>query len=383
MSTAGRTTSSSRRRWLGDARAPGDDNALLLRHLASLMVIWGHGYALTSPDHGGSDPIAAWLPGFTTATLAVYFFFAISGYLVMLSLIRRPGLLPYLRNRALRILPAYWLQLLLCLVVLGPLFTTLPLADYFQHADTAGYLTGNLIPVSFVWELPGVFTGAPYPGVVNGSLWSLGLEMRWYGYLGLLMILGARHRLVFTAVALAFLCFASWEWLQGKLDPLHYRALSCTFVIAALAAHWRQIVPLSHGLMLALVLATLASREHPAFGPIATATAIYATWWFIYALPVLRFPLQGDYSYGLFLYGFPSQQAIVALLPGITPALLFPLATALAFVLAALSWHLLERPALHLKQGGMPGIFRRDAIGTHPGDASQGTLSSPQGREQR
>lgn len=339
---------------------PGDDNALLLRHLASLMVIWGHGYALAAPGHGGSDPVAGWLPGFTTATLAVYFFFALSGYLLTMSLIQRPGLAGYLRNRAVRILPAYWVQLALCVLVLGPAFTTLPVADYFRHPGLAAYVEGNWFPLSFVWELPGVFGEAPYPAVVNGSLWSLGLEMRWYGYLGLLMVLTARKRWPFTALALAFLGVACWEWLEGKADPLHYRALSCTFVLASLAAFWRHRVPLSHGLMLGLVLATLACRGLPTFGPVATATAIYATWWFIYALPVLRWPVRGDYSYGLFLYGFPAQQAVVALVPGIAPAQLFPVASLLASGLAVLSWHLVERPALRWKQGGPSWVSRHE-----------------------
>ncbi|MFY2765074.1 acyltransferase family protein [Arenimonas sp. MALMAid1274] len=339
-----------RARTLGEDRVPGDDNALPLRHLASLMVIWGHGYTLAAPGHGGTDRLAAWLPGFTTATLAVYVFFAISGYLVMLSLLRRPGFWPYLRNRALRILPAYWVQLVLCALVLGPVFTTLPVADYLGHAGTLAYLQGNAFPLSFVWDLPGVFQDLPYPRVVNGSLWSLGLEMRWYGYLGLLLLLGAaRRRWAFTAVALAFLGYAGVEWLQGKPDPLHYRALSCTFVAAALAAHWRHRIRLSHALMLALVVATAACRGTPAFGALATATVLYASGWIVYALPVLRWPAHRDYSYGLFLYGFPCQQAVVAIWPGITPAGLFFVATGLAALLAALSWHLVESPALRWK----------------------------------
>lgn len=337
-------------RWLAQDRAIGEDNAMLLRMLASLMVIWGHSYALAAPGHGGSDRLAEWLPGFTTATLAVYFFFALSGFLLMLSVIRRPDLPGYLRNRALRILPAYWVQLALCVLVLGPAFTSLPLGEYFGHPGTLDYVRGNWFPLSFVWELPGVFQDAPFPGVVNGSLWSLGLEVRWYGYLALLMLVGAaRRRWAFTAVALAFIGFASWEWLQGKPDPLHYRALSCTFVAASLAAHWRHRVPLSHVLMLALVIAAVACRDSAFFGPAATLAVIYGTWWFVYALPVLRWPTGRDYSYGLFLYGLPSQQVVVALIPDVTPVPLFLYATGLAFVLAALSWHLVESPALRWK----------------------------------
>ena len=46
-------------------------------------------------------------------------------------------------------------------------------------------------------------------------------------------VLGAKgdERLL---VALAFVAFAAWEWWIGKPDPLQYRALSVTFIIAAL-----------------------------------------------------------------------------------------------------------------------------------------------------
>ena len=57
-----------------------------------------------------------------------------------------------------------------------------------------------------------------------------------------------------------------------------------------------------------------------------------------------------DYSYGIFLYGFAIQQTFVALAPWgrhwwINIAFCVPAATAVA----ALSWHLVEKPALGLR----------------------------------
>jgi peptidoglycan/LPS O-acetylase OafA/YrhL len=55
-----------------------------------------------------------------------------------------------------------------------------------------------------------VFAHNPVPYTVNGSLWSLGLEVRWYAYLGLLSLLGVTaRRWLFSSVALAFLAFAA------------------------------------------------------------------------------------------------------------------------------------------------------------------------------
>lgn len=62
-----------------------------------------------------------------TLSFSVWFFFALSGYLVAGPFVRafvrggsrRPAVLPYLRNRALRILPAFWFFVTLTLIVIG------------------------------------------------------------------------------------------------------------------------------------------------------------------------------------------------------------------------------------------------------------------------
>jgi peptidoglycan/LPS O-acetylase OafA/YrhL len=58
----------------------------------------------------------------------------------------------------------------------------------------------------------------------------------------------------------------------------------------------------------------------------------------------------GDYSYGMYLYGYPIQQAVMAMNPAlrhwwINLLIAYPLAAAFAFA----SWHLVEKHALKLK----------------------------------
>ena len=62
----------------------------------------------------------------------------------------------------------------------------------------------------------------------------------------------------------------------------------------------------------------------------------------------------GDLSYGTYLWAFPLQQALAALLPGIGPLGLFAAALGPTLLCAALSWRLVERPALAFKPGGRP-----------------------------
>jgi peptidoglycan/LPS O-acetylase OafA/YrhL len=70
----------------------------------------------------------------------------------------------------------------------------------------------------------------------------------------------------------------------------------------------------------------------------------------------------GDYSYGLYLYAFPIQQALI--MAGVPGGALgnFALATLLAGGCAILSWHLIERPALRAKPAGSKDQCPRAAL---------------------
>ena len=95
--------------------------------------------------------------------------------------------------------------------------------------------------------------------------------------------------------------------------------------------------------MAACVAACILAQGTRAFFPLAVAAIAFGSYWFAYALPALRWPKHIDYSYGLFLYGFPVQQMLLAHWPQLGPLQLFALAAPLALLLAALSWHLIEK----------------------------------------
>jgi peptidoglycan/LPS O-acetylase OafA/YrhL len=110
----------------------------------------------------------------------------------------------------------------------------------------------------------------------------------------------------------------------------------------ALVATWRERVRVSHLGMAAFVLACVLAHDTRAFFPLAVAATSYGSYWFAYALPPLNWPRHIDYSYGLFLYGFPVQQALLAFWPRLEPLPFLALATPLALLCAAFSWHVIE-----------------------------------------
>ena len=64
----------------------------------------------------------------------------------------------------------------------------------------------------------------------------------------------------------------------------------------------------------------------------------------------------GDYSYGLYVYAFPIQQALVNVKHDLDPFGLFAAAFALTLLMAMASWHGMEKPALGLKSRFRPRL---------------------------
>ena len=115
-------------------------------------------------------------------------FFALSGFLVAGSLERNRSLFVFLGLRAIRIVPALSVEVFLSALLLGPLLTKLPLAEYFTNFKFRIYFLNILGIVHF--QLPGVFTQNPIPNVVNGQLWTVPVEMKSYVVLAIMALLG-------------------------------------------------------------------------------------------------------------------------------------------------------------------------------------------------
>ncbi|WGS22327.1 hypothetical protein [Bradyrhizobium sp. ISRA463] len=66
-------------------------------------------------------------------------------------------------------------------------------------------------------------------------------------------------------------------------------------------------------------------------------------------LPRLPLFSKGDYSYGIYLYGFPMQQVVKVWLPHAQLIVQFAVALLLITMFAAFSWHWIEKPILKLR----------------------------------
>lgn len=336
-----------------------DNNFNLIRFIAACLVLFTHSFAL-SLGSGEFEPMRLSL-GMTWGDIAVDVFFISSGFLITSSYFARNNLLAFVWARLLRIFPALVVAVSFCVLVIGLLFTTYQPLEFLTSNQTVKFFLKNSILLFDVeYYLPGVFLNTPYPEAINGSLWTLPIELKMYGLLALVLIatgiLGkynknasAKNMVLLIAVDSVFL------HMIDHFHPLPYAPLihlTSMFFVGATFWLWRDKLVLSNKwIMLTLpVLIGLSLNKDLFF--IAYCIGLPFIIFYLAYVPkgkIRLFNQFGDYSYGIYIYAFPVQQALAALVPNISVPMMILASFIITFALAMLSWHFIEKPALAFK----------------------------------
>jgi peptidoglycan/LPS O-acetylase OafA/YrhL len=327
------------------------NNFTALRLALALAVIVSHAFSITTGSLENEPLMRS--TGFTLGEHAVNGFFAVSGFLVTMSFDRR-GWRDYVVARALRIVPALVAATLVTALLLGPALTRLPLAQYL--ADPALWRFIALTPTTFksATALPGLFSDNvfPYP---MGTVWTLKYEMLCYigvfaaGLAGLM-----RQRIVALGlIAALFLAIIALDLLHPDAGKATQTSLRLPFLFAAggVLYLWSDRLPVSWIIAASLLAVTWLAAGTPLYKALLFAFESYGVIWLALA-PGLSHPAlepHADLSYGTYLYGWPVQQTLVQLFPGAAALSLLPPAVAISLIVAALSWYVVEKPALSLK----------------------------------
>jgi peptidoglycan/LPS O-acetylase OafA/YrhL len=114
---------------------------------------------------------------------------------------------------------------------------------------------------------------------------------------------------------------------------------------------WRHRIPVSGLIAAGLVGGTALAAWTPAYQSLLFTAEAYGVVALALSPALARpsFDLRHDLSYGVYLYGWPLQQALRQLFPTATAVALLGPALLLTLAVAALSWFGVERPALRLK----------------------------------
>lgn len=321
------------------------NNFDLLRLLAALSVIFSHAFLLAenSQDH---DPLMIVTGGQTILGLVgVFTFFTISGYLISQSFEATPSPWVFLAKRALRIFPGLIACLCVCVFVIGPAVTSLPLSEYFARPQTYLFLLHNAVLDVDYNRLPGVeFWHNPIGGIIDGPLWSLPSEALLYLVLcalGLCRLITVPVTLAMIAVGVVCLkidtsgeLLGSTGWLMG-----FFAAGMCCYRLRGPRFFERKWIWLAVAGLVISVPARVFVPAFPIFGSFLIIRVALAP-----RLPPVRAARFGDLSYGLYIYGWPIEQCVVyASGDRIAWWALFLIATTITVPMAFLSWHLVEK----------------------------------------
>jgi peptidoglycan/LPS O-acetylase OafA/YrhL len=279
---------------------------------------------------------------------AVEGFFAISGCLIFASWERSPSLRDYVSKRARRIFPAYYATTGLCLVIAMLIF----------HRYAVGkFLLANITFTNFLHPgIDGVFTHNPENAAMDGSLWTIRIELMFYCVVPVVVWLCRRigpDRFLITTAIISVI----YRYMMDGRIFLHTRHHS---LAVALPGQW------SHFAAGALIYYHLPAFRRIGKWLIVPALALYVIAFvtdiyvlrplsipilvlgFCFLLPELKGPTRwGDFSYGTYLLHWPIIQTLVAFgLFTRQPWLMVLVAVSIVATLAVISWFSVERPAL-------------------------------------
>lgn len=323
------------------------DNALnFVRLLLAGLVIIGHTWPL-----GGFGPSR----GERLADVAVNGFFALSGYLICGSR-QRIGLWRFLVRRSARILPGFWLCLCVVAFVLAPL-STLITGEHLDGRSALSYVRSNAALDMRQFGIADLLESLPFPVAWDGSLWTLWFEFVAYLCAGFLLIPRLVRRHLSATLWLGVLTVPMVTWaingpVEVSTNRYHELVRLGGFFIAGMALYTaRERIRTSTTTCL-VALAAVAALTWAAAPPVADGLSpVLLAYGLLSAgalLPV-RIGSANDLSYGAYLYGFPVQQLLAAAGAQRLGFLGFAVLSVVAtFPLAAISWLLVERPALRL-----------------------------------
>lgn len=342
----------SSRHTLSDHDGSRENNFTTIRIILAWLVLYGHSYTIQNIP-GIRDPLeqlfqgSVWIGG-----LAVDGFFAISGFLVTASLVKR-GMIDYTISRVLRIFPALALCVFASVFILGPALTTLSLADYFSDSRTWSYLRNALAVMKVQWILPGVFEQNSRPAT-NGSLWTLTVEVRCYLLLLLTTFVGFRYNKLLATVLVAIVFFVGLtSFTNIPLIGFNRRwARPALYFIAGVFLYLhRDKVILDYRIAVFAAIVAYFSFGEEWFDYAFPPTLIYLLFYLAYATPALNTDAKvGDISYGIYIYAWPMQQLVAQFFPGQMPYFNTMASSVLVITLAWLSWHFVEKPVLGYKR---------------------------------
>ena len=346
------------------------NNFDLIRLVAAAQVMLFHAIFYLDVPIPTINTIISYAPG-------VPAFFFVSGFLISASWERNSDIRTFFVNRALRIFPGLW-------AVLG--FSLITLLLFYDRAVLADNWTTLILwsigQATILQDWIPDFTRGFGVGGVNGSLWTIPVELSFYAAIPILYWIFRRVGRTDAVLIIALIAsFGLQYWTYAYRDdtpelvfklilksPLPWFGMFCAGVLGQ--RHLDTLMPIVKGRFLiflgAFVLAAITAHYLPGYpllqgnansmGIINFSAMCGLILSAAYTAPTLaeRLLKRNDISYGVYIFHIPVINVFVE--KGLAGWGAFAPAVMLTIGLAGLSWAFIERPALGLRRWA---LYRR------------------------
>lgn len=321
------------------------NNLNFMKFIGAFLVIYAHAFVIT----GKTDQIIKLPIDFAVdwGGIAVAFFFFFSGFYVTKSLLVRKKKISFWAARIGRLYPALLAVVVCTAFIVGPIVSEYSADIYFRSKGTYKYLFGAIMLPQY--KLPGVFVNNHLQYTVNGSIWSLTLEMicyfGLYGAFCLKLLEKKKLKWInFIFAGAVFLIFGirSQEIYQFRayIRPL------CTFIVGMEYYIFRENIKID---IFKIAAATFIGGILFKYG-LDDLCIILIFPYLISAFAFWKkqlpkyFAVLGEYSYGIYLVAFPVQQILASYLPQMNVSQNTVIALMMSLVVAIPLHHLIEVP---------------------------------------
>lgn len=330
-----------------------NNNFDALRLIAALLVLFSHSFSFLAleqpqfPFHNGTYDNSVGL-------FAVNVFFIISGFLITRSFLIRNNPAKFMWSRVLRIFPALICVVIITVFLIGPILTELPLGEYFGNLQTYRYLT-NITLFDFNRYLPSTHGDLD----INIALWTLEYEFLFYLVVLFLGVTGVlkNRKIVFgmflLSIVLTYFRFGEF-WEIHTINILKMVWLFSYFSAGMVAYLYRDKIIIDTKIFLFVIFLLIIGSFESGYNDAFLVFLVTYVVLFLSYTPRLKIAWLakfGDFSYGIYIWSSPVLILFIHQCgTGIDPYLLFIMAGCSVYIIGALSWILVEKRILGLKE---------------------------------
>ena len=335
-----------------------NNNFDLLRLYAAISVLFNHALHHLYEDYNISIPIILEKIHYLISYIhGVPIFFLISGYLIYMSYDKNSKLIDYTKNRVLRIYPALLVNLLISVFILS----------YFGFVKYNFDFLKWLLAQATIFQFYNaeMFRGFGV-GVINGSLWTVSVELTFYILLPLLVLFYNKRES--TIVLIFLISFGLWYYDNFSNKSIFINKLIHTtippylflFIIGMTfyKYHNKIIKYIENKFVLYFVLFIIYNIIISLLNIKLNFLVLFFKW-IIFSFMIFSFAfsnrnlsnsiLKGnDYTYGIYIYHMLVINIFVYFqLNGKITYIIYVIF--ISILLGILSWHIIEKPFLKLK----------------------------------